>query len=94
MLKPGLSPKHVLTPTQIHALRNSADLWKILASYFSNPCAIEDNSLQASWNQNMEGQQYCESQLQTIATHSLRTSWMQVLSLFSSSLHLFKNIYF
>lgn len=45
MLDPRLSPKPVLPQTQTEAHRNSADLCKILSRYFSNPCAIEDNSL-------------------------------------------------
>lgn len=75
MLEPGLSPKPVLPPTQNEAHWNSADLWKILSRYFSNPCATEDNNLQASWKQNVEGQQCRESQQQSIPTHTLRTSW-------------------
>lgn len=56
MLEPSSSPKPVLPPTPIQAHQNSADLWKILAKHFSNPCAIEDNNLQSSWKHNVEGQ--------------------------------------
>lgn len=93
MQETGLSPKPVLPPAPTQAHWNSADLWKTLAGYFLNACAIEDN-LQASWNQNVEGQQYCRTHLQIIPTHTVNTCWMPALSVFNYSLDLFKKFFF
>jgi len=84
MLEPGLSPKPVLHPTQIQAHRNSSDLWKILARYFSNPCANEDNNYKPPESKILKDSNTVKDNCRPYQ-HTLMVCCMELLSLFISS---------